>query len=900
MRKIHVIPHTHWDREWYKPFQYFRIKLVYVIDKLLNILEGDEEFSAFLLDGQTIVLEDYLQVKPENRERLKDLISAGRIQVGPWYIQPDEFAPDGESLVRNLLIGTRIAREFGRSMMVGYLPDSFGHSGQMPQILNGFGISSAVVMRGVDADRIQSSEFRWVGINGDEVLAVYLPQGYSNGMFLPEGYREDKYRLLFTIRRLRKWTSTKNYLIMNGVDHQFPQTQIPSHIARMDEGSKRSSFFISTLESYIADVRAEDPDLPVLENDLMVPSRNRVHSSIASTRIYQKQKNRRMEALLEKYVEPITTIGWIKNADYPSGLIDQAWKILIQNQTHDGICGCCLDEVHREMDQRFVDVGNIGETLQNTYARAIARRISCDDLCLTVFNNAFTKGRQIVKASVYTNLSDFILKDGAGNTIAYQIDQVEEVDLSQKSIWTLYLKGNEITKKYDISFAADFDFNVGYKVYTISKGVENNIQESEISITDNIVENDFIKVAINRNGSLNLLDKETGFEYRNLHHFEDCGDAGDTYNYSPVKNDTVITTNDISASYKITRVGTLSIEVTINYELDIPVELINQDQDRSDETVALPITTRMTIHSKSKRLDFLTRVNNTARDHRLRVLFPSGIKTEYSRAETQFGVIEREIKLDNKDWKKRKWHEKPLPIYSQQRFVDLNDGDHGLAVLNRGLPEYEIYPEESSTIAITLIRSVGMMGKPDLLIRPGRPSGITTPTPDAQCSGIQDLEYAIFPHSGSTDQENITKNAAEFDAAPLAVQNLLKYENMIKKYGLLLKIISLETLTGHVYGQLEEIEPVDFQLVAISDDRLIITAVKKAENDQALVVRLYNSGSLPIADATIRLEIQTTGGFLTNLNEEHQEDLEIESSGIFKIPKVKTNSILTLKFPLIT
>jgi mannosylglycerate hydrolase len=898
MQKIHIIPHTHWDREWYKPFQYFRIKLVFVIDKLIQILEEDQEFRSFLLDGQTIVLEDYLEIKPGNRDRLKNLISAGRIQVGPWYIQPDEFAPDGESLVRNLLIGTRIAKEFGRSMQVGYLPDSFGHSGQMPQILNGFGISSAVVMRGIDADTMQKSEFRWIGIDGAEVLAIYLPQGYSNGMFLPEGYREFKYRLLFTVRSLRKWATTNNILIMNGVDHQFPQAQIPAHIAQLNKGKKKSSYRISTLEDYIEAVRAENPVLPVLNNDLLVPVRNRVHSSIASTRIYQKQKNRRMEALLEKYVEPIITIAWIKNTAYPTGLINQAWKILIQNQTHDGICGCCLDEVHREMDQRFVDVKNIGETLQNIYARAIARRISCDDLSLTVFNNAFTKGRQIVKASIFTNLSNFTISDSDGNTIPYQIDQIEDVDLSEKSIWTLYLKGNESTKKYDITFSAEFDFNIGYKVYKISKGESKKVPGSLISVTDNVIENEFIRVEINKNGSLNLMDKQTKFEYQDLHIFEDCGDAGDTYNYSPVKNDTIITSKDILVSYKITREGPFSCEVTINYALNVPVELINQDQNRSNETVILPITTRMTIYSEHKRLDFQTRIDNTARDHRLRILFPSGIKTDYSWAETQFGIIQRETKPENKDWEKKKWHEKPLPIYSQQKFIDLNDGNHGLAVLNRGLPEYEIYPDETSTIAITLIRSVGLMGKGDLLVRPGRPSGINTPTPDAQCSGIQVLEYSIFPHAGGTDQENLTKHAVEYDAAPLAVQNQLKFEKMLKKYGLLLKLISLETLNSHVYDKLEDLDPVDFKLAAISNDRLIISAVKKAEDDQALIIRFYNSGTQPVVDASIELKLQASCGFLADLNEDQLGALETIAPGVYRIPEVKPNSVVTLYFPL--
>ena len=629
MQRIHIIPHTHWDREWYKPFQHFRVKLVYVIDNLIETLENDEDYSNFLLDGQTIVLEDYLQIKPENRLRIEKLIRNGRIQIGPWYVQPDEFAPDGESLVRNLLIGINISKEFGEPMMIGYLPDSFGHSGQMPHILRGFGISSSVVMRGVDAGAIRKSEFTWRGENGDEVFTVYLPNGYSNGMFLPESYRENKYRLLLSIRNLRKWASTQNILIMNGVDHQFPQAQIADHIKKLNNEGKRKTYLISTLDRYIKDVKEEKPDLPVLEGDLLVPSRNRVHSSIASTRIYQKQKNRRMESLLEKYVEPITTIAWLKNAEYPTGLINQAWKYLIQNQTHDGLCGCCLDEVHREMDQRFVDVKNIGETLQNSYARAIARRISCDKLHLIVFNNSLTKGQQIVSASIFTKKKKFAILDSSGKTIPFQVIQTEEVDIAEKSIWTLYLKSKERTQKTDILFSADFDFNVGYKVYQLIEGRDNPKIEPGIRITNNVIENDFLRVEINKNGSLNIKDKETGHFYNGLHVFEDCGDAGDTYNYSPVKNDTVISSEEIDASFEITSEGPQSVEATIFYGLDIPLKLVNQDQERSQERVKIPITTRMTIHATQKRLDFSTEINNIAFDHRLRVLFPAGIKTEY-------------------------------------------------------------------------------------------------------------------------------------------------------------------------------------------------------------------------------------------------------------------------------
>ena len=188
---------------------------------------------------------------------------------------------------------------------------------------------------------------------------------------------------------------------------------------------------------------------------------------MASTRMYQKQQNRKMEALLEKYVEPVASIGWMLKADYPAGLLRQAWKVLIQNQTHDGICGCCTDEVHREMDQRFLDVKNISETLLKTTSRAIARRVPGKGLALLVFNNAMTRGRQLVKASVYIKDKNFSLRDSQGNLVPFQVEKIEEVDLSQSSIWNLYLGIPEITKKVNICFYNDFEFNAGFKKFDI-------------------------------------------------------------------------------------------------------------------------------------------------------------------------------------------------------------------------------------------------------------------------------------------------------------------------------------------------------------------------------------------------------------------------------------------------
>lgn len=893
MSRIHIIPHTHWDREWYKPFQYFRVKLVYVIDRVMDILENNDDFRYFLLDGQTIVLEDYLQIKPENEGRLRKLIQEGRIVVGPWYVQPDVFTPDGESLIRNLLLGIDIAERFGKSMMVGYLPDSFGHSGQLPHILKGFGIESAVMMRGVDADAIGKSEFVWQGINGDEVLGIFLPRGYTNAMFLPKDFLKTKLRLGDTVRKLKKWAATENVLVMNGVDHQFPQAHVAEHIERLNANSRKDTYCFSTVEEYIKDVKDTDVALPRLSGDLLTPVTNRVHSSIASTRVYQKQQNRRLEALLEKYVEPIATIGWLQQAEYPTGLINQAWKILIQNQTHDGIGGCCTDEVHREMDQRFVDVKNIGERLRNTYSRAISRRVATNKLALVVFNNAMTQGKQLVQASLYSKGGQFMLKDMNGDAVPYQVDQIEAVDISQLSIWTLYLGAKEVVQKVDISFFTDFDFNVGFKVFDILEGKAGMEAEVGVHVEGNVIENNMLRVEIHNNGSISLIDKESGVVYDDLHIFEDCGDAGDTYNYSPVLHDTVVTSREIEADVAITKQGPVSVTATIRMALDVPLRLANEDQERSDETVALPITTRMTVYADSKRIDFVTEVENEAEDHRLRVLFPVGFKTDHSYAESQFGTAMRPNRIDTTDWQKKKWPEKPLPIYAQQKFVALNNGEHGLAVLNRGLPEYEIYTGESDTIAVTLFRGVGMLGKSNLLIRPGRPSGMLSPTPDAQCKGARVMEYALLPQAGNLDEESVAKLAAEYDAAALSVQNKLKKNRSIK-FKAMMEIFELETLTAHITEQMDEFPKEDFRLVSVSDAHLLVSAVKKAEKEDALVVRLYNASASPVERAEISLGVPVDTCYVVNFLERGDEEMERNSGG-FALPAVRPYSAVTLK-----
>ncbi len=346
-----VVSHTHWDREWYLPFQRFRMKLVEMVDTLLDILDTEPSYKYFTLDGQTVVLEDYLEIRPENRERLAKHIRNGRILIGPWYVLPDEFLVSGESLVRNLLLGHLVAKEYGGVMPVGYLPDTFGHPSQIPQIFQGFGLDNAVIYRGVETD---SSEFLWESPDGTSVLAVFLPGGYCNAMSMtsaPQRFLEHVGEL---VDKIKAMATTDTILLMNGCDHLAPRRELEQIIIqanqRLDNGLKLQQ---GTLPQYIERVKAANPDLKTLRGEFRRPRPGRVTPGVISSRMYLKLENFRSFTALEKYAEPIAALSWLLGESYPRAFLWQAWKYLLQNHPHDSICGCSVDSVHRDMCRRL-------------------------------------------------------------------------------------------------------------------------------------------------------------------------------------------------------------------------------------------------------------------------------------------------------------------------------------------------------------------------------------------------------------------------------------------------------------------------------------------------------------------------------------------------------------------
>jgi len=253
MDYFHIISHTHWDREWYLTYQQFRMKLVHLIDYTLDILKNNPDFK-FMLDGQTVVLEDYLEINPQRESELKNYIKEGRLLVGPWYVLSDEFLSDGESLIRNLLIGHKIAQRFGRVMKVGYLPDIFGHISIMPQILRGFDIDNAVIWRGVDA---RETEFFWQSPDRTKVLCIWMPTGYTNLISLPAEPSKALDKLIKSKEDIlaRAKNNTRHFLMMNGGDHLVPQINLPHIIAEVNKLPGRHKVLLSTLPEYISQIK---------------------------------------------------------------------------------------------------------------------------------------------------------------------------------------------------------------------------------------------------------------------------------------------------------------------------------------------------------------------------------------------------------------------------------------------------------------------------------------------------------------------------------------------------------------------------------------------------------------------------------------------------------------------
>ncbi|MBN1691334.1 MAG: hypothetical protein JW901_09950 [Dehalococcoidia bacterium] len=444
MVKVHFISHTHWDREWYRTFQQFRFNLVRMVDRLLHILRSEKDYKYFMLDGQTILLQDYLAVRPERESELREHIESGRILVGPWYCMPDEFLVSPEALIRNLLLGKKTAGRFGPCMNEGYLPDSFGHIGQMPQLLAGFGLRSAVAWRGIGD---QPCQLWWQGPDGTRVILAHLRESYSNAVKIPSFNDEATLAEAKTaLDKLIPCTQGGPIVLMQGTDHIEPRPEITSALNFLNQALPEYHFQHSTLPLYLADLQhwldVSNAAIPTIRGELRDCRRQPVLPGTLSSRIWIKQSNHRCQVLLEKWAEPYSALARLiaskqptdpplASPERPDGFISLAWRMLLENHAHDSICGCSIDQVHDEMRTRFDQVGQIAEAVAGRALSAITASLNTNCpypekaaiFSVTVFNPLSSVNSGAVTIPLIRSHSggDIEIIDGRGDSIPHQV-----------------------------------------------------------------------------------------------------------------------------------------------------------------------------------------------------------------------------------------------------------------------------------------------------------------------------------------------------------------------------------------------------------------------------------------------------------------------------------------------
>jgi mannosylglycerate hydrolase len=819
MDQLYFVVHTHWDREWYQPFQQMRARLVAMADRMIPLVERGE-IPFFHFDGQTIVLEDYLEVRPEMAPRLRKLIRAGKVQVGPWYVLADSFLVTGESLIRNLEIGIAQARRFGRALDAGYLPDQFGHIAQLPQILAGFGFRTAVLWRGVGAD-VARNRFVWEAPDGSAVTTVYLPFGYSNGANLPLDTVEHFLERANHIAEVeRPFADGSPILVMNGTDHAPPD---PRLVARIRQARERSpmTFEVGTLEGYFGAMNGEVAAFPHHRGELRSPLRAHLLPGVTSARTWIKQRDFANSQLLERMADPLAALARMLGAgDGYEAFLDLAWRVTLQNHPHDSICGCSVDQVHEDMRYRFDQAAIVANGVVRRASETILARAAAGEASLAVFNPSFARRALVSGQSEIEDPSvaySAVAADGRRFPIAVDVARPErpfEVTLPAAEFKGMVaglaepvLMGRTVNR-YELTRAehgvelrlymgkgtasgvdlADFRRRVGDEVpdagairivginparCTLSFVADGLTQAGFTSFRlerepapaatsiahEDVIRNEFYEV---RAGARVLEVRDLRRAAEMELYFEDDGDRGDEYNFDPVPGAAAIS-EPTAADTQVLESGPARSRIRMRLSYAISAGLTGDRRTREERTEPLEIELTAALHAGLDRIDFDVRVVNHSRDHRLRAALRLPAAATEAVQDTAFGVLRRPLGHGEP-----RGTEDIYPTAPHRTWTAVESESLSAAIISRGLYEAEVRPEpQGSSILLTLLRCVGWLSRSDLATRRGG-AGPEMETPSAQELGEHRFDFALRAWAGSYLDADVVQTAASFTSPPRA------------------------------------------------------------------------------------------------------------------------------------
>lgn len=875
--KIFYIHGTHWDREWYEPFQEYRRWLVDLMDGAMTLLEDHPEFTCFHLDGQSSVLDDYLEIRPNERERLVKLLKDRRLLAGPWYIQPDYWLVSGESHIRNLMKGIRTCTDMGfEPMRFFYAPDQFGHPAHIPMLATGFGYEAAIVWRGTQ-DQTYPNFFQWAGPDGSKMATAKLPDKMSYVGFRGRaydriaaeegGFTEENLRKIFDpfLEYPIERDQASLRVLMDAFDHQPPAPRMPEVLELARKAYPEHEIVWASLEQVGEALHGLAEELPERPGEIRDAAIRRgpqyLIAHCQSARYPLKQRNDQCAALLERWAEPVALFEAMCGGEAVEGALEKAWEYLIRNHPHDSICGCSIDQVHKDMEFRFDQCELLADGIVNRYFVEAANATADEEYTFALHNPLPFARREVVELTIPFAgkwsrrwveglmrgevLNRFRLVDAAGDFLPYQIRRVDRDKrfkrLDANNRRRQFLQGD----LYRLAVEVDLPpcGCTGFRVEPCDEVTRNwgTLRTGPLS-----ARNQYFEFTLAPSGTA-VLETKAG-KYENLFLYEDSADGGDGWTWGQATADVVYRSPGARVMTAVEEDGPLRTVFRVEREFILPSGLDHGQWQRLEDRTAMRVTDRIFIEKGAPCLRIRTTIDNAVKDHRFRVLFPTGLeKAATSFAETPFAVIERNIAPPEGS---QYWEEKVNAEAPFTNFFGVQDGKRGLALLSvGGLHEYEVTGTPERALAPTLFRAfqhtVGTSGEPG-----------------GELQETLDFEYLLFPFSGAFDpvvagrflaaaQTGVrTHNAAEV----LAPRSFLSFEKGVA----------------------------------------LVTAIKEAEDEQAGVVRLWNPTDKPVTEV-IHTEVSVVKAERCNLNEVPQEDLPLQEDGGIAIA-VPPGGLATVRF----
>ncbi|MEU8007546.1 glycosyl hydrolase-related protein [Catellatospora sp. NPDC049111] len=793
MSTLHVVNHVHWDREWYRPMEAFRARLVELVEQVCDALD-DKRLPSFHLDGQTITVTDVEAIDPALARRVRDHARAGRLSIGPWHVLADNQLVSGENLIRNLLAARRVAGGAGLAT-VGYCPDSFGHPADLPRILRGFGLDTALVWRGAPP---QHARFRWRSPDGSEVYAVNQCYYEPDVLWQEDGLAE---RIEAYAAKQRDRAGDGPQLLLNGADHLAPALDRPD-----------PALTHSTLAEFFADPGHDREGAPVVDGELRYPGGwlTFLLPGTLSSRMYLKQANVAAQTLLESWVEPY--LAQTGASASTVGMLRHAWELLLANSPHDSICGCSVDEVHRENEVRFERVTQVGEHLlaRSLQQLGLDTRLygepSADSLSVLVANPHPRAVRGPVELDVFSAPGRHVvgLCDADGADVPFEVSEPEHTPLFCADLDLP--PDTRPAARHRLVFVAEVGPS-GRRGYQVLLGDSPAEQAEPLAHP--------WRVDVAQDASLTLTDTRTDRVLPGLARLVDGGDAGDTYNYDPPRDDEQVTP-------RVTGVRAVCTPVRqvwhVDAVLDLPQGLSADRSARAEQREPVAVTVTATLWRGVDRLDWAVAFDNTVGDHRLRAHFPTAAAADWA-ADTHFSVLRRPLSPPLGPLPTERAYEADCAVAPVHTWAATG----GVGVLTAGLPEVQcLLPAGAPELAVTVLRATGWLSRPDLRSRTTG-AGPELPTPEAQCLRRVDAAIGVVLDTGEQDMAY----AAALHRAPLRAWQL--------RFG----------------------SPVPVQADGVGVTGATVTAVKPADDGDGIVLRVANVTGEAVTAAITGLDGRT-------------------------------------------